>query len=452
MAAMRTLGGLLILLAAAPLASAQPYTLAEVVKADDCYRYHLDMSLAGELKVNRDGKAVAIKLTAPATHEFPERILKVGDNGLPEKSARVYEKAHAAIGVGDEHSERSLRAERRLMVAQRHQDHYLVYCPAGPLTREELELTSEHFDTLTLTGLLPDRDRAVSVGDNWKPSNAVVQALCGFEGLTEHSLVCKLEEAKDNIARVSVTGTATGIELGALIKLRVEASYRFDLGAKHLIGVEWQQTDDRDQGPASPASSVQTTTKLTRAAIEQPECLNNLAVVVIPDRFDPPASMLELDYRDPKGRFALMHGRDWQTVGQTRDHLILRLVDDGDFVAQVTITPWTAAEKGKHLSADAFKEAMQRTPGWEMEQELQAGEVPVPAGDGRWIYRISALGKMDGTDVMQNFYLVAGPGGEQVVLLFTMTPKKATKLGERDLSMAGSLDFPAEHKDGNKSK
>jgi hypothetical protein len=78
--------------------------------------------------------------------------------------------------------------------------------------------------------------------------------------------------------------------------------------------------------------------------------------------------------------------------------------------------------------------------------------VPVPAGDGRWIYRISALGKMDGTEVMQNFYLVAGPGGEQVVLLFTMTPKKAMKLGERDLSMAGSIDFPAAPKEGDKPK
>jgi hypothetical protein len=50
---------------------------------------------------------------------------------------------------------------------------------------------------------------------------------------------------------------------------------------------------------------------------------------------------------------------------------------------------------------------------------------------------------MDGLAVVQNFYLVAAPGGEQVVLAFTMTPKQADKLGARDLSLVGSLDVPA---------
>jgi hypothetical protein len=162
--------------------------------------------------------------------------------------------------------------------------------------------------------------------------------------------------------------------------------------------------------------------------------------------------MLHLDYRDPKGRFELAHGREWQQVSQTPEHLVMRLMEQGDFVAQVTVTPWTPAEKGKHMEPDDFKDAMARTPGWEPETELQAGEVPVPAGEGRWIYRVSALGKMDGTPVMQNFYLVAGPGGEQAVLLFTLTPKKAQKLGDRDLSLAGSIDFPNARKGTEKPK
>ncbi len=45
--------------------------------------------------------------------------------------------------------------------------------------------------------------------------------------------------------------------------------------------------------------------------------------------------------------------------------------------------------------------------------------------------------------VLQNFYVVAAPSGEQVVLVFTMTPKQVDKLGARDLSLVGSLDVPA---------
>jgi hypothetical protein len=119
----------------------------------------------------------------------------------------------------------------------------------------------------------------------------------------------------------------------------------------------------------------------------------------------------------------------------------MRLMDRGDFVAQVTITPWTPAPKGKpHLSAEDFKQAMHETPGWQPEAELQAGEVP--AEKGRWVYRLAEQGHLDGLEVVQTFYVVAHEDGRQVVLAFTMTPKQAERLGSHDLSLVGSLDFP----------
>jgi hypothetical protein len=48
---------------------------------------------------------------------------------------------------------------------------------------------------------------------------------------------------------------------------------------------------------------------------------------------------------------------------------------------------------------------------------------------------------MDGINVVQNFYLVAGPGGVQIVMAFTMTPNQAEKLGTRDLVMVRGLEF-----------
>ena len=125
-------------------------------------------------------------------------------------------------------------------------------------------------------------------------------------------------------------------------------------------------------------------------------------------------------------------------------------MDKGEFITQVTITPWHPAKPGEHMSAKEFEEAMADTPGWEQEQVLQSEEVP--AEKGRWVYRISALGTLDDLKVMQNFYLVAGPGGEQIVLAFTMKQAQAERLGARDLSLAGSIDFPANRKQPDKSR
>lgn len=438
MLAWRSLGILAAFLSAASVGRAQTYTLAESIKVGDCFHLRLDMNVTGELRITRDGREVPIKLTGSAEHEFPERVLQIGANGLPAKVARAYGTARATFQRGPDKSELSLRKERQLCVAQRHKDVPLVYSPAGPLTRDELELT-EHFDPLFVTGLLPAKP--VAIGDTWKVPNAVAQALCSFEGMIDHDLTCKLVEVKDNVARVSVAGAANGIDLGAPVKLEIDGVCYFSLTTNRLMRLEWKQKDERGMGPANPASTMQSTVVLVRAAANQPSALADVALVNVPDGFEPPQSLTNLWYRDPRGRFDLTYDRQWCVVAETKDHVVLRLLDRGDFVAQATLTPWDSAPPGKHLSAAEFKEAMNGTPGWEPEKELQAGEVPTGTG-GPWMYRLSALGQMDGTAVLQNFYLIASPSGEQMVAVFTMTPKLADKLGSRDLSLAGSIELP----------
>jgi hypothetical protein len=434
------LAGLLVLAVVQP-GRAQTHPLTETVKPGDCFHIGLDMSLTGELRIPKDGKVEPIPLKASAQHEYHERVLNVSDKQAVERTARVYRTARAAITVASGGSTRELRGDRRLVVAQRQRDELLVYCPAGPLTREELDVTNDHFDTLAITGVLPGK--AVAVGETWKVADVVVQALCHFEGMTEHTLTGKLDEVRDGTARISVTGTATGIDLGALVKLTIKATGEFDLKAGRLRSLEWQQTDERDQGPASPATKVQLTTTVKRTPIAQPEHLSDVALVSVPEHGkDLPPLMSQLYYCDPKARYDMCYTREWQIVSQTDEHLVMRLLDRGNFVAQVTITPWTPAEPGKHLSPEEFKEAMARTPGWEAEVEIQAGEVPHPGKDGPYLYRISQQGKLDGVAVLQNFYLIAGKKGQQVVLAFTMTPKQAEVLGTRDLSIVHSLDFP----------
>src|SRR5262249_4475286 len=208
----------------------QTYSLAEAPQPGDCFRIQLQMKLTGEMRINRDDKSIPVKLIAAATHEFPERILIVGKNGLPQKSARIYQSAKAEITAGDDRSERTLRRDRKLIVAQWHKDQFICYSPAGALTSEEFDLVGEHFDTLSVTGLLPVKD--VAVGDTWKVGNAAAQGLCGFEGLVSQDLICKLEAVDDKVARISVKGSASGVSTGALAKLTITATARYDLAEK----------------------------------------------------------------------------------------------------------------------------------------------------------------------------------------------------------------------------
>ena len=71
---------------------------------------------------------------------------------------------------------------------------------------------------------------------------------------------------------------------------------------------------------------------------------------------------------------------------------------------------------------------------------LDSGEVPTDAG--RWLYRVTAEGKMDNLPVVQSYFLLAGPQGDQVVVTFAMKPEKAKAVGTRDVGLVNAIEFP----------
>jgi len=419
-------------------AAAQTFVLAESPREGDCFRCSTETSLTGVLKVTRDNKQLPIRIAAKNEHAFIENVLSVDRNGV-RRSARHYSNAVSRAKVDGDTVNRTLSPDRRLIVAQRTGDSLFCYSPVGPLTRSELEVVSEHFDTLHLTGILPGR--AVSVGDTWKLAASTVQSLCLFDGLISHELSAKLESATAGKALIQVTGTAKGIENGALANLTIDGTVTFDLARTRIVAVTWKQKDVRDQGPVTPAAEVETTTNLKRELLDGPPAeLGKEALARVPAADDPPAAMKQLVHTDAKGRYQLLHSRDWHVVGQTEHHLVMRLLDRGDFVAQLTLTSWQSARAGKHMTPDDFHKLIAAAPNWTAEEVTDRGEVPTDAV--RLVYRVVARGELDGSKVVQNFYVVAGPRGDQVIATFTMKPGNATRLGTHDLAVVNAIDFP----------
>lgn len=432
----RRVATLVALAALSPLASAQPVTLAEAPGAGECARYSVELDLAGKMFITQDNMKEAVRLEAKARHVFSERTLAVAD-GLPSKSVRHYEDAVASAVVDVEKSSRGLPADRRLVVAVRSSEGPFCFSPAGPLTRDELDLVTEHFNPQCLAGLLPGK--AVNVNDTWAVSPAAAQAACQFDGLIKHALAGKLTAAADGKATFTIEGTAEGIEHGAKVALTVSATGVFDLAAKRVVALTWKQKDDRDQGPVAPASQVDATVTLRRVVLaEAPKELADAALATVP-RGDPPPALTLLRHSEPKGNYTLVYPRDWHVTGQTDQHLILRLLDKGEFVAQATVALWKRAEPGKHTPADEFKKAVASAPGWTATRVLEDLETTTP--DGRWLYRIAAEGKMEELPVVQSFHLLAGAQGEQVAVTFAMKPEKVKAVGSRDKELVQAISF-----------
>lgn len=431
---------LVVLLAVCPLAQAQ-VTLAEAPAPGECFKYSIEFDLQGKLIVTQEGAKEAIRLEAKAKHQFAERTLAAAD-GLPARSARHYEGAAASAVVGGEKVDRGLPPDRSLIVAVRSSEGAFCFSPAGPLTRDELDLVTEHFNPQCLAGLLPGK--AVNVGDTWAVSPAAAQTACGFDGLIKSGLTGKLTAAAGGLATFTVEGTAEGIEHGAKVTLTVAASGTFDTATKRVTALAWKQKDDREQGPVAPASQVEVTVSLKREPLAAaPKELEDAALAAVP-KGAVPAAVALLRHADPKGRYELTYPRDWHVTGQTDQHLILRLLDKGAFIAQATVMPWKKADPGKHTPAEEFKKAVGASPGWAASRVLEDAETTGP--DGRWLYRLAAEGKMEGLPVVQSFHLLAGPQGDQAVVTCAMKPDQVKAVGGRDRELAGALAFPAAKK------
>jgi hypothetical protein len=433
------LAGICLLVGAGlPVAAggAEKYTLKENIAIGDQWRVDLAMRLAGHLQFKNGERTITLELSAAAQHQFPERVLQVRADGLPTQVARFYEQAKADITAQGVKSTRTLRPELRFQVAQRLKDETITYSPAGPLTREELELTGEHLDVLMLNGLLPTD--SVALGETWKVPIPVGQALVGLDGVTSQDLRCKLDSVQGDEAKVSVTGSVNGISRGAEVKATIEGSYVFDLKTQRLTSLQWKQKEQRNQGPVSPITKSETTVTVRRTFGAQAETLANSVVADVPA--EPDASHLLLTFRDVKTRGELLLDRSWHVVSQTDHQTVLRLLERGELVAQLNVIPWAKAKPGEHVSVAELRKHIEESPGFKVDQVLQASEVP--DDEKRWIYRVSVVGQSDGIQVLQNYYAVAGPQGDQLILLFTTDVAQADRLGAHDLATVGTVQFP----------
>lgn len=440
----RNLICLLAVLALAGGAQAQTALLQEDALLDNFFRVRLTMKLSGKTMFQQEGKTIEQPLEAEAEHDYLEKILEEktldGGGSVSEKSARIYKSARAAITFNKKKGpSRTFRPDRTFLVTQRHEQGILTYSPQGSLTRDEVELT-EHFNTLALTGLLPGKE--VKVGASWPVSKDVAQSLCALEALESHDLACKLEEVKNQTARVSVTGMARGIDLGSAVTIVVQATCDFDLREKRLTALTWKQSDQREQGPANPAMAADVVITVERSAIQEPQELNRVFLgATIPAGKTPPQEMTLIAADEPGKRFQFQHTRDWIQTAQTEGHTVLRLMNQGTLLAQATLTPWPKLKPGATMSFKDFVAEIKSTPTWEEDEKIAEDDNVKMKLPDHQAYRYAAKGTLGASEVIAYFWLLMGPQGDHLIVTFTMKPSQAKDLGVRDLDFVRNIAF-----------
>ncbi len=403
-----------------------------------------------ELSVNgkvypSPGPEKALKLAVEARFEYLERRLpKAGREAESLRGVRYYEQARASIQAGEQISNSALRDSQRLIVAQGQLAGLDLYSPSGPLTYNELELLHVPGDSLTVLALLPDS--AVEPDETWKAPSWLVPLVTGLEAVEKGDLTCRVLSVNSNVAKIGFQGEIFGATVGAASSIQVDGVLHYDREQKLISRVEVTQTEKRAIGAVSPGLDVVAKVVMSRRNSENAARLTDKDLAGLPLEPNPANRLLMLEA--PAWNLRMYHDRRWHLFHQSSEVALLRLLDQGGLIAQCNIKKLPQVEPGQHVPDEQFQADIRQTLGKNFQEIVHSEKLKLK--DGLYVYRVVAVGAVDRVNEKKEpesspmqwiYYLVANSDGRQVSFVFSVDPRQAKDLENRDVSMVAGIEF-----------
>jgi len=264
---------------AVPTARGQDVSLEANHQEGAASRVTLTLEVSGKLRqvsptaAKQDASKSA---TPPEAAELPLKVSgrlmydellgwRAPNSDCASKSARYYHHAEAAIEVGGQSERIRLGDDRRFIVFDA-TDHPILYGVYGPLTREELDLIATPGNSLLADRLLPDR--SVEIGDRWSNNVDTIAGLLNWTELNSGEITSQLEEIRQGLALVTITGSVQGLVDGAESEASIRGEFRYDLNWHRITWLSLHTRETRQSGPMHPGFEVESELRMRIEPLE----------------------------------------------------------------------------------------------------------------------------------------------------------------------------------------
>ncbi len=397
------------------------------------------LDMGGDLKISsadpKDGDPVQrVKTSAQATLNYDERTLEYGSaDAGPLRSIRCYQKAAATLRPGNDVKQLTLRDQRMTIGVLIEPPRATVYSPAGPLTRDELDLVDLFGNSLLLERLLPEK--AVAVGESWKHSPNLAGALLGLDVVAQSDLQSTLVSVAQGVARMEMSGHVEGAIEGASSSIDVKAKYRFQLDNGRITWFGIVVKEDRSIGRVEKGMEVTARVQMT---IVPGADAPRLADAVLKDlALKPAPELLQLAYESPAGGWRLLHNRRWFLVQDRKELATLKLIDRGELLAQCNIASLPNAVPGKTVTLEEFQEDVRKALGEKCKTLIEAGQRSDRSG--YQVQHVLAEGVEQDLPIRWLYYLVADKYGRQVVFIFAVESRLLPRFNGADEALLAAV-------------
>ena len=414
--------------------AAERMKLVSTTDANQGARVRTVLDVKGDLKLNADGRQLTrLPIFARGVVTFDQRVLRVG----PEfrRDVRHYREANAEINVGGTTETSLLSMDRRIVVVDCDSQKTKMFSPLGPLAHEQLELIEIQGNPALLDRLLPTHE--VAVGDHWKHDNQLVAQLFGLDVVYRNELLSTLRAVEREIVVIDLSGNLRGAIGGISSDVEVKAKYHFDRERGIVRWLAMTIKENRAIGHASPGFEV---TARIRISIDPAEVVDSLRDTALAGLdLEPQPESLLLEFTSSQGGFRFLHSRGWQVMVDRHDVAILRMIDQGDLIAQCNASKLPDLPAGKRVSLEAFQADIQRALSKEYGEVVEASQGT--SNDGLRILRIVIAGLASELPIQWRYYHISNRAGRQVSFVFTMDAKLVERFAESDVGVIGSFEF-----------
>jgi hypothetical protein len=445
----------LAVLVAYPLLGGEPdqalYTVRSGRQVGQLDRVTVLWEASGDL-VRRGGakaeKTEKIPMNLVCRRQYCEKTLELpaaaqaGSAAAPAtaehwRGVRWYEDAEANMKLRNTSHRVVLASQRRLIALEITPPVVSRFCPAGPLTSDELELIQTTGDSLPLDALLPTEP--VPIGGKWKPSTELMAVLLDLEDVKSSTVEAVLKEVTPQVARIELIGRVEGTREGAVDRNELAAKCRFDRASRRIDWFAMKVKQQRDISPVEDGLDMEALVKIRVLPAATCEELRDDALQKLPLR--PTEALCRLLYVPEEGGWQLLHDRAWFRVDHARDLDVFRRVAHGRDLGMCKISPLPKVAPAKLISLLQFQAEVRESLGKSFGEMIEAGESSNEVGCR--VYRVVVVGRDGETPARWHYYLISDAEGRQVAFALRIDESKAEAFGQADEGLVRTFRFTA---------
>ena len=396
-------------------------------------RVQVALKVQGHVLHKVKGKEKRTPIRVDGMLGYDERLTGSGDKLA---AVRYYDKSLAKINIDGNAVEPKLRDDRRLIVVQPQTKGALLFSPKGTLRREELDIIDVQGNTLFVDQLLASH--GLSIGSTWKPKDEVLAALLSLDKLTSNSVECKFEKVESGSAHIAIAGNIGGSIDGSLTELSLTGSMGIDKTNRQVQWLVLDLNESRMAGPAGPALKVSGNLRVTLKPIATSERLSNASLAGVSLKATNPLVLLRLDAT--ANNYRCWHDRRWHMIDQRERTTVLRMIDDGQRIAQCNITVAEPPKDKSSMTLAQFKA--------EVEKSLNKFDAKLTSAKehaGRTAHRVIGVtceGTVSGVPIAWHyFHVVNSKTLRRATIVVTLEADRADDLDRTDLMIARSMQL-----------